>query len=155
MWEKPTKPTTNRPSNPAIASCNVRDCVDTAPRVVVAFISLSFHPPPEGLKLHRVAGRSPGLQLQRRDSPSRFPSGFRIRLAAYSCGGSSGIGTTDPHRIPSGPRGTNDEAVITHRWRRAKCNPCQPENSAKSHGGCGVCHSWEVSSALTALDNAA
>jgi len=53
-----------------------------------------------------VSGRSPGLRSSR-DPPSQTccrSSGIAgSRMAAYSCGGSCGIGRIGPHRIPVSP----------------------------------------------------
>jgi hypothetical protein len=77
-----------------------------------------------------VAGRFPGLRVF---ASCRLPgvssSGFRNELAAYSCGGSRGIGDVLLTAFPLGPwRGTDDvqsfSRILSRRNR--KCDIAGP-----------------------------
>src|SRR5215469_18927361 len=50
-----------------------------------------------------IDGRSPGSRVTAcRRLPGKYPVAVGDRLAAHSCGGSCGLGTEVPHRIPVG-----------------------------------------------------
>ena len=100
-------------------------------------------------RLGDCAGRSPGLRVATFVQPSQFPSGRRgRRLAAHSCGGSHGNGTSvAPTRVPSclpgvdpgeparckhsaidNPASSSGDAVGTRRARKtAGCCPAATE----------------------------
>ena len=116
------------PSSAAIASCVMREAPETAREweaVVIAI--LSFRPPPEGTE-SCVAGRSPGLRtcalpaFPKPGASVAFGDGYRLQLR-----GQPRLWAGCPHRIPSGPLGTVDEATIdqkaefaNHREERAR-----------------------------------
>ena len=78
---------------------------------------------PRALRVVRAGGRSPGLRL---DARIRLPeascfSGIWDELAAYSCGGSHGFGSIDPHRIPSWlPYGNHRPSIHSQNSGRRK-----------------------------------
>jgi hypothetical protein len=92
------------------------DCI----RLVI-FSPSALHPRAVAVS---VVGRSPGSRLDAFSRPSRCQcntSGLRV-LAAYSCGGSRGIGM-NPHRVPflvPPNAGTDDGVTITGKMCAAR-----------------------------------
>ena len=93
-------------------------------------------------RLGDCAGRSPGLRVATFVQPSQFPSGRRgRRLAAHSCGGSHGHGTSvAPTRVPSclpgATRGTSTTEAFRDRQPASSSGDAVGTRRARKTAGC-------------------